>query len=72
MFINGLCEFSAGDMMFGLGKKKKKLAFGGYQVCFKKVADVPLGKVFGTAPMGPSMMTKKLWAFVKGHKLAGK
>lgn len=56
--------------MFGI--KKKKLAFGGYQVNFKKVADVPLGKVFGTAPMGPSMMTKKLWKFVKGHKLAGK
>ncbi|MEM5814540.1 MAG: hypothetical protein QXD77_01875 [Candidatus Aenigmatarchaeota archaeon] len=49
-----------------------KKAFGGYQVCFKKVADVPVGKVFGTAPMGPSEMTKKLWKFVKGHKLAGK
>ena len=52
--------------------KKKKKAFGGYSVSFSKVQDVPLGKVFGTAPMGPSEMTKKLWKFVKGHKLGGK
>jgi hypothetical protein len=49
-----------------------KKAFGGYCICFKKVADVPLGKVFGTGSLGPSDMTKKLWVFVKKHKLAGK
>ena len=49
-----------------------KKPFGGYHVSFKKVADVPLGKVFGTGQMGPAEMTKKLWRFVKGHKLAGK
>ena len=49
-----------------------KKAFGGYSVSFKKVADVPVGKVFGTAPIGPSEMTKKLWKFVKANRLAGK
>lgn len=53
-----------------LGNKKK--AFGGYHVSFKKVADWPISKVFGTGDMGPSEMTKKLWHFVKANKLAGK
>ena len=54
-----------------LGKKKKP-AFGGYHINFKKVADLPISKVFGTGNMGPSDMTKKLWKFIKAHKLAGK
>ena len=49
-----------------------KKAFGGYYVSFKKVADWPISKIFGTGDMGPAMMTKKLWAFVKGHHLSGK
>lgn len=49
-----------------------KKAFGGYSINFKKVATVPLGKVFGTGALPPSTMTKKLWAFVKKHKLGGK
>jgi hypothetical protein len=49
-----------------------KKPFGGYHVSFKKVADVPLSKVFGTGQIGPAEMTKKLWKFVKAHKLAGK
>ena len=57
--------------MFGLGKKKK-VAFGGYSINFSKVADTTLGEVFGKAGMPPSTMTKKLWAFVKAHKLGGK
>lgn len=50
----------------------KKKAFGGYSVSFARVEDVPVGKVFGTKPMPPSMMTKKLWKFVKARKLGGK
>ncbi|MEM5802305.1 MAG: hypothetical protein QXQ18_02895 [Candidatus Aenigmatarchaeota archaeon] len=49
-----------------------KKAFGGYRISFKKVADVPLGKVFGTGDLAPSEMTKKLWSFVKKNNLAKK
>ena len=49
-----------------------KKAFGGYSISFKKVADVTLGKVFGTGDLTPSEMTKKLWAFVKKNGLAKK
>lgn len=57
------------------GKKKatgaKKAAFGGYSVCFKGCED-SMEKVFGSKPIAPSQMTKSLWAYVKGKKLAGK
>lgn len=56
----------------GLFGSKKKKAFGGYHVNFKKIAELPISKIFGTSDMGPSEMTKKLWKFVKEHKLAGK
>jgi hypothetical protein len=49
-----------------------KKAFGGYQVDFSSVKDMTLGEVFGTKPMGPSDMTKKLWVVVKGKKLSRK
>jgi len=49
-----------------------KKAFGGYFVNFKKVANQPIGKIFGTGNLPPSMMTKKLWQFVKKNHLAGK
>jgi hypothetical protein len=47
-------------------------AFGGYSVSFKKVANWPISKIFGTGNLAPSEMTKKLWKFVKGHRLASK
>jgi len=50
----------------------KKKPFGGYSVSFKKVANLPISKIFGTSGMGPAQMTKKLWKFVKAHRLAGK
>ena len=49
-----------------------KKAFGGYHINFKKVADQPISKIFGTGNLGPSDMTKKLWSFVKKNKLSGK
>jgi len=49
-----------------------KKAFGGYFVSFKKVANQPIGKIFGTGNLPPSMMTKKLWQYVKKNHLAGK
>ena len=35
---------------------------------------IDLGRklVFGSTPIGPAEMTKKLWAYVKRRKLAGK
>ena len=49
-------------------KKGGKKAFGGYTVCFRNTK-TSLENVFGTKPIAPSMMTKKLWAYVKRHRL---
>lgn len=51
--------------------KGKKPAFGGYSINFRGCHDT-LTAVFGDKPIGPSEMTKKLWAYVKRKKLAGK
>lgn len=60
------------------GKKKKALkrkkrkgskkAFGGYTINFRGCKE-PIEKVFGTGPIAPSQMTKKLWAYVKRRRL---
>lgn len=50
---------------------EKKKAFGGYSINFKGCAD-SVEKVFGSSPIGPSEMTKKIWAYVKKNKLAKK
>ena len=52
------------------GKAKGK-AFGGYSINFKGCSD-SLEKVMGSKPIGPSEMTKKIWAYVKRKKLSGK
>jgi hypothetical protein len=53
-------------------KRKKatgsKKAFGGYSISFKGRKDT-LESVFGSVPIGPSVMTKKLWTYVKRRKL---
>ncbi len=54
-----------------MAKAVKKLAFGGYSISFKGCSD-SLESVFGNTPIGPSEMTKKIWAYVKRRKLAGK
>jgi chromatin remodeling complex protein RSC6 len=51
--------------------KAAKVPFGGYEVCFKGCADT-LEALFGSAPMPPSQMTKRLWEYVKRHRLATK
>ena len=53
-------------------KKKKggsKKAFGGYTINFKGCGDT-VEKVFGTKPIAPSQMTKKLWIYVKRKRLS--
>lgn len=47
---------------------KSKKPFGGYSISFKGRKET-LESVFGSAPIGPSVMTKKLWALVKRKKL---
>jgi hypothetical protein len=49
----------------------KKLAFGGYTICFAGRKE-SMEEVFGKGKITPSDMTKKLWAFVKSKRLAGK
>ena len=51
--------------------KKKKPAFGGYAISFEGCTET-LEEVFGTAPIGPSEMTKKIWAYVKRRGLGKK
>jgi hypothetical protein len=46
----------------------KKKAFGGYSISFKGCGD-SLESLFGSNPIGPSDMTKKLWSYVKRKKL---
>jgi len=55
----------------GQGRPPKRVPFGGYQVCFKGCADT-LESLFGSAPMPPSAMTKRLWEYVKRHRLTTK
>ena len=50
---------------------KGKKAFGGYSISFKGAKDT-MESVFGGTPIGPSDMTKKIWAYVKRKKLGGK
>jgi len=42
--------------------------FGGYAISFKGCKDT-LERVFGGTPIGPSVMTKKLWSYVKRKRL---
>ena len=48
-----------------------KKAFGGYKICFKGCAH-SMEEVFGKEDLPPSEMTKKLWVYIKKHKIAGK
>jgi chromatin remodeling complex protein RSC6 len=52
-------------------KPQKKVPFGGYEVSFKGRTDT-LESLFGSAPMPPSAMTKRLWEYVKRHRLSTK
>ena len=47
---------------------KAKKAFGGYSISFKGCKD-SLESLFGSTPIGPSVLTKKLWGYVKRKRL---
>ena len=69
-------------MVLGLKRKKKSTrkkpakkkrsgtqkAFGGYSVLFAGRKET-LEDIFGKSAIAPSIMTKKLWAFVKKKRL---
>jgi len=48
-----------------------KKAFGGYAISFRGRTD-SLESLFGTTPIGPAEMTKKLWSYVKRKGLGSK
>ncbi len=56
--------------LFGKSKSAKK-PFGGYVINFKGRSET-LEEIFGSAPIAPSEMTKKLWGFVKKKGLSNK
>ena len=47
---------------------KGRKAFGGYAISFKGCED-SMENVFGGTVIGPSVMTKNLWAYVKRKRL---
>jgi hypothetical protein len=51
--------------------KAKRKPFGGFSISFKG-ADDTVESVFGGAPIGPAVMTKKLWTYIKRKRLAKK
>ena len=48
-----------------------KKNFGGYAVSFGGRHE-SLEAIMGSKPIGPAEMTKRLWAFIKKHRLATK
>ncbi|MBI3412796.1 MAG: hypothetical protein HY051_01805 [Candidatus Aenigmarchaeota archaeon] len=67
--------------MFGMFKKSakkaaktsggKKKAFGGFSINFAGREET-LEQVFGSKPIGPSEMTKRIWKFVKSRRLGSR
>ena len=51
--------------------KAKKPAFGGYAISFAGRKET-IENVFGSKPITPSEMTKKIWAFVKSKSLSNR
>ncbi len=51
--------------------KSKKPAFGGYAINFAGREET-VEKVFGSKPIAPSEMTKKIWVFIKSNNLSNR
>ncbi|MFH0970413.1 MAG: hypothetical protein V1776_03055 [Candidatus Diapherotrites archaeon] len=49
----------------------KKPAFGGYSISFSGKKDT-IESIMGSKPIAPSMMTKKIWEYVKKNNLSSK
>jgi hypothetical protein len=48
-----------------------KKTFGGYAITFNGRTE-SIEAIMGDKPIGPAEMTKKLWTYIKKHRLAGK
>lgn len=48
-----------------------KKHFGGYTINFKGRKETA-EDIFGSKPVAPSEMTKKLWHYIKSKKISGK
>lgn len=51
--------------------KTKRKRFGGYTIDFTNRHET-MESIFGKKPISPAQMTKKLWQFVKKHRLGVK
>ncbi len=51
--------------------KSKRKPFGGYAINFAGRTET-VEQIFGTKPVTPSEMTKKIWVFIKSRRLANK
>jgi len=51
--------------------KSKRKPFGGYAINFAGRTET-VEQIFGTKPVTPSEMTKKIWIFIKSRHLANK
>ncbi len=51
--------------------KSKRKPFGGYAISFAGRTE-SVEQIFGTKPVTPSEMTKKIWVFIKSRRLANK
>ncbi|MBI2085107.1 MAG: hypothetical protein HYT71_01175 [Candidatus Aenigmarchaeota archaeon] len=60
-----------GFLKKGAKKSGGKKAFGGFSINFAGRKET-LEQVFGSKPIGPSEMTKRIWKFVKGKRLGSK
>ena len=48
-----------------------KKNFGGYAIKFDGRTE-SIESIMGDKPIGPAEMTKRLWTYIKKHRLAGK
>ena len=48
------------------------MGFGNYKIVFGAKGTATLAEVFGTEPIGPAEMNKKLWAYIKANNLSNK
>ena len=51
--------------------KSKRKPFGGYAISFAGRTET-VEQIFGSKPVTPSEMTKKIWVFIKSRRLANK
>jgi len=51
--------------------KSKRKPFGGYAISFAGRTET-VEQIFGSKPVTPSEMTKKIWVFIKSRHLANK